>query len=183
MSRLIALTGPALSGKTTVALELEKHGFVRVRFADTLKRMLRALGLSEAQVDGDQKNEPSDLLCGKTSRHAMQTLGTQWGRDWIGPDIWVRAAMRVVDDLLEGGRDVVIDDCRFSNEALAVQERKGFVVQLVRENAGIQGTHASEQGVPRHQIDTFVSNNQSVEDTALAVLRRIQEIRNAPTTR
>lgn len=178
---LIALTGPARSGKTTVALEFQKRGFVRVRFAGILKEMLRMLGLTEAQVDGDQKHEPCALLCGKTSREAMQLLGTQWGRKLIGEDVWVNATMKIVDPLIEAGRDVVIDDCRFSNEALAVHERGGFVVQLVRDGAGIDSDHASEQGVPRQLVDTFVFNNQAVEATADAVLLRIEEIKTCRT--
>ena len=55
---IIALTGPAGCGKTTVAKQLEGHGFVRVRFAGPIKAMLRALGLTEAQVDGDEKETP-----------------------------------------------------------------------------------------------------------------------------
>jgi len=161
MSRLIALTGPAGSGKTTIARELETRGYVRVRFAGPLKAMLRALGLSEAQVDGDAKSEPTELLCGKTPRHAMQTLGEQWGRTWIGRDVWIRATMRTVDDLLEAGRDVVIDDCRYDNEALAVRERAGAVVALARNGAGIEGAHGSEQGVAQHLVSAHAYNNDT----------------------
>lgn len=175
---LIALTGPAGSGKTIVALEFEKRGFVRVRFADTLKRMLRTLGLNEAQVDGDAKASPAKQLCGKTPRHAMQTLGTEWGRALIGKDVWVRAAMRTVDDLLAARRDVVIDDCRFDNEAVAVLARKGYVVQLVRGGAGLLTTHESEQGVNQALVDTFIFNNLAVEATADTVLLRVEEVQS-----
>jgi hypothetical protein len=39
MSRLIAFTGPAGSGKSTAASALVEEGWVRVKFADQLKNM------------------------------------------------------------------------------------------------------------------------------------------------
>ena len=120
---IVALTGPAGCGKTTVAKGLERHGFARVRFAGPLKAMLRTLGLTEDQVDGDQKETPCDLLCGKTPRAAMQALGTEWGRDCVGENLWVNAAMKQVDEYIALGVSVVIDDCRFDNEAEAVTRR------------------------------------------------------------
>ena len=167
-ARLIALTGPARSGKTTTALEFEARGFARVRFAGPLKSMLRALGLTEAQVDGTlgEKAEPLDLLCGKSPRQAMQLLGTEWGRVLIGEDIWVNAAMLLVDELLAAGRDVVIDDCRFVNEARAVIGRGGFVFALRRRGDGCESEHVSEAGIPPHFVEVFVNNNRPAAKTA-----------------
>ena len=89
---IIGLTGLAGSGETTVARHLMgMHGFVRHRMAEPLKSMLKALGLTEQQIDGDLKEVPCELLGGKTPRHAMQTLGTEWGRDLISQNLWVKA--------------------------------------------------------------------------------------------
>ena len=77
---LIGLVGAAHCGKTTVAILLSReHRYVRLRFADTIKDMLRVLGLSDEQLDGNLKEVPTDLLYGKTPRWAMQSLGTEWG--------------------------------------------------------------------------------------------------------
>ena len=43
--------------------------------------MLYQLGLGEAHIEGALKEVPCELLGGKTPRYAMQTLGTEWGRD------------------------------------------------------------------------------------------------------
>lgn len=131
--RLLGLAGKAGCGKSTVAQSLVDRGLAqRVRFAGPLKDGLVAMGLSREQVDGGLKETPSDLLCGQTPRHAMQTLGTEWGRKLIGGDVWVRLAMHRVDELLASGANVVIDDVRFNNEAQAILERDGQLITLVR---------------------------------------------------
>ena len=81
-------------------------------FAEPIKRMLACIGLSHEDLHGDRKEEPNDMLEGKTPRYAMQTLGTEWGRDFISPNIWVNV---VKHDILkyEIKDDIVIDDCRF----------------------------------------------------------------------
>ena len=157
---IIALTGPAGCGKSTIAHALERdHGFVRVRFAGPLKDMLRALGLTAEQVDGEEKETPLSLLCGRTPRQAMQTLGTEWGRNCIGADVWVNAAMRTVDQLLAAHRDVVIDDLRFDNEARALAGRRAHIVQLHRAGATADPSHASEAGIANTWISRYVYND------------------------
>ena len=144
MTKVIAFTGLAGSGKTTAAHYLvEHHGFVRTRFADPLKAMLRALGLGEAEIDGELKETPSALLGGRTPRHAMQTLGTEWGRFCIGEDFWIKHWQARAADCLDLGGRVVVDDCRFANEAAAIRTLGGIVVR-VAGRGGIAGEHASE---------------------------------------
>jgi hypothetical protein len=144
---LIGFCGVAGAGKTFAAAHLVRmHAFDRIRFAGPLKDMMRALGLTEAEIEGDGKERPSDLLAGKTPRHAMQTIGTEWGRDLIDPDLWVRAWGRAADKALAEGRPVVVDDVRFANEAAAIWARGGILVRLARDGAGSVsgGAHASE---------------------------------------
>jgi hypothetical protein len=40
------------------------YGYAVVKFADPLKDMLRVLGLGVAELEGDKKAAPSELLCG-----------------------------------------------------------------------------------------------------------------------
>ncbi|WP_109095327.1 hypothetical protein [Azospirillum sp. TSH64] len=126
---LIGITGLAGSGKSTVANILQDaHGFERARFADPFKAMLRALGLSDRELEGDGSGEPLEALCGKTSRHAKVTLGTAWGRRMIGADLWVRAWERRVDSLDE--TDLAAEDVRFPNEAAAIRARGGVIIRI-----------------------------------------------------
>jgi len=157
---IIGLTGLARCGKSTIAAELERHhGFKRVRFADPLKNMLRVLGLCEAEIEGILKEEPCAKLCGKTPRWAMQTLGTEWGRSIIGSDIWVNAWARLVAEV-EG--DTVAEDCRFENEAIALHDHGGVVVQVLRPGL-VRGSHISERGIPDHLISFSIRNGLGLD--------------------
>lgn len=160
--RIIALTGRIGAGKTTAARVLEDLGYVRVRFAGPLKAMLQALGCSEDQTDGGLKEVPSELLCGKTPRQAMQLLGTEWGRNLIGDKLWLRAWLN------EAVKHpyVVVDDARFANECAAVHELGGVIWTVVREGMMPQD-HASEQQVL--PSDGVIINNWSVEELGESV--------------
>lgn len=142
---MIGFAGAIGAGKTTAADHLvQAHGFVRHRFAGPLKDMMRALGLSPAEVDGDRKEQPSELLCGRTPRWAMQSIGTEWGRDLIHPDLWATIfAARAGAALASGARGVVADDVRFQNEVDTIHRLGGIVVRVARPAIGRHG-HASE---------------------------------------
>lgn len=63
MTKILVLTGEAGAGKSTIARELERlEGFARIRFAGPLKDMVRALGLTEREIEGDLKEQPCDKL-------------------------------------------------------------------------------------------------------------------------
>lgn len=154
--RLIAFTGPIGCGKTTAASALCGEGWTRVKFADPIKNMLRAFYVScgitnadhvEARIEGDMKEAPDPLLRWQTPRYAMQTLGTEWGRGCIAEDLWLSAWRHRAGAILAQGRDVVADDCRFGNEADAVRELGGQVVQILGRDALRRGEHASERFV------------------------------------
>lgn len=154
MAGVVAFTGRAGSGKSTAADHLVALGWGRVKFADPLKNMIRALlaasGMPAAEIErrieGDLKETPEPILGGRTPRYAMQTLGTEWGRELITPDLWTGIARAQIVAHLQAGRDVVIDDCRFDNEAAVVRDLGGMIVEL-QGRGGIAGGHASEQGV------------------------------------
>jgi tRNA A37 threonylcarbamoyladenosine biosynthesis protein TsaE len=144
---IIVLTGRAGSGKSTIAKEIARmYGAHVTSFATPLKEMLIALGLHYCDVYGDNREMPCALLGGQTPRHAMQTLGTEWGRNLIHPDLWCMVWRERVNRL-DGV--VVVDDCRFSNEVEAAHDVGRAVV--FRLNRGhlwrggfVQATHISE---------------------------------------
>lgn len=154
MTRLVALTGAAGSGKSTAADYLVSTGWRRVKFAGPLKDMMRALyraaGLTEDQIErrieGDLKQQYDPLLQLQTPRHAMQTLGTEWGRDCIDSGLWTGIAEARIRAHLAAGDRVVVDDCRFDNEAAMIRDLGGLIVRLT-ERGGIAGGHVSERGV------------------------------------
>lgn len=149
---LLALSGRAGSGKSTAAAVLQENGYELVKFAGPLKDMMRALyaysGLTakeiEDRIEGRLKEQPDSFLCGNTPRRAMQTLGTEWARDMLGQDLWVEAWKRAVTRLRESGVPVVVDDCRFANEAAAVRSLGGEIVMLQGRSSNVADSHASE---------------------------------------
>lgn len=148
-AKIVALIGYAGVGKTEVANYLVlKHGFTHLKFASGLKDMLRALGLGERSIEGDLKERKSTLLCGKTPRHAMITLGTEWGRNCIGEDLWVNVLQRKIESLKRvngDGLKVVVDDCRFLNEGTMLRDMGAKVWRITRPGVEAKIDHPSEK--------------------------------------
>ena len=171
---LIVLAGAAGSGKSTVASALAgMYGAKVVKFSSPLKSMLRAIGLTEAHIEGELKEKPCDLLGGQTPRYAMQMLGTEWGRVLISHDIWIEAWTREVLAVLADGGCVIVDDCRFENELDAALSMGGYVLRLERDGAGV-GNHASESGLAGVDIPVIDNNRtlSTVIDDILLTLDR-----------
>jgi hypothetical protein len=177
---ILGITGSAGSGKTTMANYIIKElGFIEIAFADPMKRFVQDLfAFSDDQIWGpsDSRNAPDiryhmadgNLL---SPRLALQTLGTEWGRNCY-PKVWVDYALRTAKTLLDVNNirngylrydkkvgfvrsdvfklptGVVMSDLRFGNEIEGVHKAGGKVVRLKREgytgNVGIKG-HASEE--------------------------------------
>jgi hypothetical protein len=136
----IGLSGLAQSGKTTAANYLEKHyGYTRQHIAEPLRAMLRTLlhrfGMKDAEIDryltGDLKEEIIPCL-GVTSRWAQISLGTEWGREQIGDDLWARLWAHEASRFSAPMNDSV----RFPNEETAIRNMGGATILIRRE-----GTH------------------------------------------
>ena len=160
---LIAFTGRAGAGKSTAAARLvNRYGFKRMRFAEPLKWMLSAIGLTPDEIDGHLKEQPCTLLGGKSPRHAMQALGTAWGRDSIDPDLWVRA-WQLAFEKLPTDVPVVIDDCRFPNEVEAIRANQGVLIRIDRPGSiSSAAGHVSES----HTLpaDLTIQNDRDLTD-------------------
>lgn len=159
MKSILAITGYAGSGKSTAAEYLvQHHGYVRFKFASPLKDMLRAFGLTEQEIEGDLKEKPCRLLMGKTPRQAMIALGTEWGRNLIDPALWTSHLIHRVNE--SGADRVVIDDCRFLNEAAAIAQLGGRVVRVYRTEC--RSSHASETEMDKIAIHYSIDNRETI---------------------
>ncbi len=144
--RVVAITGLAGSGKTTASDYLiNKYGYVRIKFAGPLKDMCRALGMSEDEIEGDKKEKPAEWLAGRSPRYVMQTIGGDWGRGMIDDHFWVGIWEKRARTEINAGRRVIVDDCRYPNEAITVRKLGGMVIKLTGRG-GIAGSHSSEAG-------------------------------------
>jgi hypothetical protein len=171
---IIGLYSPApQSGKTAVANMLAQEGFAAVSFASPLKRMacefLVSLGYREDEatrlVWTDKPFVVPEVGC--SVRHILQTLGTEWGRERLGPDLWVRCweAQASRQDR------VIADDVRFPNEAQAVKAKGGRMWKIVRPSATHDGQHISEGSLDDWDgFDAVIQNDGSLSDLRAKVL-------------
>lgn len=157
---IVGLTGPAGCGKSTAAFHLEELGFKRIRFAGALKSMMMALGLSQEHIEGSLKEVPCALLGGKTPRYAMQTLGTEWGRNLMGENLWTDIWQSQVNSW-QG--PVVVDDCRFPNEEKHLRAMGGKIIRIIRnvDTTTPTFTHESEKHVIT--ADYTIINDGSID--------------------
>jgi hypothetical protein len=133
--RLLGLHGRAGAGKSTIARAMVEDGSAALlHFATPIKACGRAIGLTEAQVNGDEKDTSCELLIGVTPREFLQDLGSHM-RSKYGAETVAGWTMVHADRLLAHGLDVILDDVRLPTEAAAVWERQGIVIQLTGRDA------------------------------------------------
>lgn len=169
-THIVGLAGTKGSGKDTAAKVFKANGYEDVKFAAPIKGMLRYLlnyrGADpievERMVEGDLKEVPTAYLEGKTPREAMQTLGTEWGRELVGEGLWVNSAM----DRASLYRNVVISDVRFPNEVGIIHANGGTTYRIEREsdNANGYSLHPSEAHIPNLPVTEAVSNEGTIDD-------------------
>ena len=175
MKTLIAFTGLKQSGKTTAAQYLETKDFLKLSFAEPIKDitwfLLQGFGLSAPYVNQllTEHKEVTIPELGVSARYLMQTLGTEWGRKLVHPDLWVMSMSKRLE--AESGDLFVFDDIRFANEAKMIRERGGLIIHVVREGSIADG-HASESGITDEPGDCFISNNGTIR----AFLRNVDAL-------
>jgi Deoxynucleotide monophosphate kinase len=144
---IIGLAGPAFVGKSTVAEYLrDRYGYQILSYATPLKEAL--ITLTSLHRDNfyteEGKLRPRTLFGGKTPREVMQLFGTEFCRNMIVQDFWLRL---MKGRLLGIEGDAVIDDVRFQDEGHLITRAGGVVINLTREDVEFEGNHASEVGI------------------------------------
>lgn len=168
---IIGITGKKGHGKDTVGEFLRKHGFELTAYANPIKEaVMVALSMTIEQVCGPiEVKEAVDERYGITPRHAMQTLGTEWGRDSINKDVWALAAHARIDDA--AAEYWAITDVRFLNEASILRERGGIILKVVRPDTstGQFEEHSSETELDQIEADIVLYNDGSLQGLEDAV--------------
>lgn len=199
--KLIGVTGLARSGKDHAAdsladlMKLHKYAF-----AEPLKTMLKSV-FGDHFHEGDRSDICPETC--KSYRVMMQTLGTEWGREMMNPQVWVNLVARRWKEieaggyLVQQGRDhtgykgyiaegMVLSDVRFDSEAEWIKLNGGVILEIVRPEqktlgdklrsvVGIAG-HQSEKGISRHYITHTIVNDGSLNDFDLKVLGLVAEL-------
>ena len=199
---LIGLSGRAYVGKDLfgrmLAEELNKlqyPPYVMMAYAHELKlRCQKDFDLSYEQLWGSEKEKndlrypkadyafssnPADYL---TGREIMQMYG-QFFRS-IDYDFWVKTLFRVIEE--KEYTNVIITDIRHLNEAWAVKERKGFLINITREDKTTPHgeSHISETALDNYKdFDFTVINNfglEELQETAKNVVTFLQSMEAVP---
>lgn len=180
-THVIGFAGLKRSGKDTAAQVLTSSlGFTRMTFAEPLKEMLAALlrthGYTDAQIldalEGDLKEDPCPPLGGQSPRYAMQTLGTEWGRERMSGSLWTDS----LKHRSKGHDRVVVTDVRFPNEALTIREMGGSIFKVVRPGHGSTDNHSSEAFFNDLVGDHTFINDGTVADLQSSVFRHMIEL-------
>lgn len=172
--RIIGLMGYARSGKDTAAKALIERGWTRIAFADAVREMALAI---DPVVDWEMGERLSDWVKqmgwegakqNPEIRRLLQAIGTEGGRKVLGENVWIDAALRKVSAAAMQGGDVVLTDVRFFNEAQAIRDWGGMVVQVNRPGVGPLNGHASES--LNFAPDCTLDNSGTVEQLHAAIL-------------
>lgn len=198
---IIGITGLISSGKDTAANYLTTfHGFKKLSFAGSLKDAVASIfGWDREMLEGTTKTsrewrEEVDPWWAErlgmphlTPRWVLQYWGTEVCRKGFHEDIWVAS----VENKLRNSKDnIVITDCRFPNEILAIKNAGGITVRiergpkpewyddalafnkgpshigwaLSRERLLNHGIHASEYSSVGIYYDHYIDNNSTIDD-------------------
>lgn len=169
---ILGLSGYARSGKDTFAdILVDKYDFKKVAFADKLRDCVYALNpyvVSEYSLNTLHLQEVIDHYgwngykntpWGEDIRRVIQNMGTEVGRDILGPNIWVDATM----NSLPPEENIVFTDCRFPNEADAVRNSDGALVRISRPGVKPVNAHTSETQLDDYDFDYRVVNDSTVK--------------------
>lgn len=199
---IIGIHAKKQSGKTTVANYLfREHEFDKLSFAEPLYTMFQSMCdayddyivFSNEKSTYDWMKENKEVVhpeLGFSLRKALQTLGTEWGRNMMDADLWTKILRRRLEirhqelSVLNITYRIVIDDVRFENEYEVLKEfgeSKGIPTKLVvltrdTEIAKKDG-HASESGLSesylkKHNAIT-IRNKSTLEDLFTSVRKQV----------
>jgi hypothetical protein len=187
---VIGLAAGLHAGKTFMAQRLQQEypNALIVSFADHFKVwwLAQYRAMSPAQQAAFQAQwgfEPTyeNFFVAKTpaSRHFLQQMGTEEGRQKYGDRIWLEAlALWMLRQHHQNGITLfILDDCRFANEFQWVEaEQGGILIQIYAPDRTDQGlaasgqqalSHASEQDMRTHPFQRVVDNRIGHEGAAV----------------
>jgi hypothetical protein len=170
VAQIIGITGKAGSGKDT-AVEMflktcEHPVSQRLAFADGVKHSAAAIFREPLGKFYNHKQDISDLW-GITYRDMLQKLGTDFARDMIDKDFWVKWLDAKLGDTPDTVGLIFITDVRFDNEAQWIRKHGGIVVEIIRDGhatlTSLEEMHSSENGIDESLIDYKIVNRDSLE--------------------
>lgn len=174
---IVGLGHSARVGKDTVARFLvERHGFVRLAFADAVRDLVRRIDPMVSvlvAIDGWEK--------AKDQTPEVRTRLVKVGmacREVIGPDVWLNALAHKI----EPGPDYVISDVRFANELAWIHDH-GVAVKITRPGFEPLGDAADTALAEADTWDYTIDNSgdllalEELVDELVMNIRQVEEAR------
>jgi len=141
---IIAFIGYKQSGKSTASKYLqEKYGFKPHNFKDALIEEIKTYFPDFIKKECELYNCDVDCLFEKKPGHIrqfMQNFATELRRK-EDPNYWIGKWIATVHD----EQKVVVDDCRFLNEANEIFLLGGTIIKIIRTGQETIDPHQSEQ--------------------------------------
>lgn len=125
-------------------------------------------GLSRLQIEYFSKTAKEVTIpgIGKSYRYLARTLGTEWGRNIVGENVWTDAFMAEFRCISLDG-PVCVDDLRFPNE-LDTLLLCGFTLIRITKNTNrdpFQDLHLSDTALAAYDSwDHIIDNNGTIND-------------------
>lgn len=183
MTHLIGLGGNLRAGKDAFADNLAgNHGFIKMGMSDNLNAALLRLNpiipvygewqsVAAYMHYADLHDRVGYVEAKKNSevRRLLQVLGTEVGREMIGPNVWVDMARRDIEQHMRNGRSVVITAVRFPNEIEMIRALGGTTVWIERAveargaSEAVSG-HASERSVSADDFEYVIENDGTIAE-------------------
>ena len=173
----IGLSGPAGSGKSTVADYLKlKYDFEEIAFAGPLKEVTSKLfDIPLTDMYDPIKKEVKDERYKKSPRQLLQWFGTDVMRETFDEDFWIKQAFWKYDRITreDPSKNVIFSDCRFDNEAgpiamipdsmVCVMDASNRLAPKQSPLLGNTRVHSTENGISGELINETIDNNGNVE--------------------
>ena len=160
----IALAGNVESGKSTVALELQKHEYHFLNYTELIKKEL-----ANAMADVGVTNSFEDAL-GKlhNEKEFYRPLLIAWA-DTTGWSTGER--LKILLDSLQTG-DVVLDNIRFLKQAEIVKSAGFLILKL---EGGKSVGEAYDKEFENYQFDAVIPWMENVEGRVTYILNLIKD--------
>ena len=175
--KIIALCGPKTVGKTTIAKAIQERvrittdDFSQIEsFANPIRKIARAAGFEEEWLTNQDLKEKEHPSLGISPRDFMQSLSSVREKC---PNFYVNIMKHEIENWPPLARDlwIIIDDCRFDNEAMWVNSTGGICVELFRDGVDYTLEHESECPVNRALIDSKYDAGNT-DETAKEIFER-----------
>lgn len=167
---MVGIAGALNHGKNTLADVLNTWLFKdkkqNVAFGAVPKQILRQVFplWSVNHFHDRQLKEKVCPIYKISPRQAMTTFATDWMRNTLDKDFWIKRLELELENLYLGAGQVVVTDVRFNNEAGYILKNGGIIFRINDPRKQIPTDEESEAGILDEHVTVDIMNDGSFED-------------------